>query len=220
MKLFFTLLLIFVTTSVHAQLNKGLIQLGGSFSSSYGNIDRNSTFFNNNMNIPFKEDRKDFVFNINPDIGFFIKDNLSLIFGIGYGHFLSISDRSSTNVENQQRFVSNSWNLAMSSRLHKPISDDFFLFMEPSVTLGIRTTKDNANIQNERTDTFSIGIAPGILYMLSNKFGLESSFGFLGYRLWRNRPTEDSESTSERTESRIGVDLSSTTLELGLRYYF
>jgi hypothetical protein len=147
--LIISILMLFSTLGL-AQITKGDIQLGGSVA-----------FFKTE----FPDYDRAALF-ITPRAGLFVSDLTSVGLIIGYG-------RTGSNGSN-----SNSFQFGIYGRFHKMIIENFYLYLQPSVSLG--TSHSNV-LPEQETNTFNVGIAPGMSYFLSPKFALEMKVGTLSY---------------------------------------
>jgi len=76
MKLLYAILILFTSSALLGQVNKGTILLGGSFSINNNSRDR---IINNIPTYSIDEER----FTINPEIGWYVSKNTVLGFGVG-----------------------------------------------------------------------------------------------------------------------------------------
>ena len=209
--------------SVYAQISKGTKQTGGAI-----------TFFQDKSSNDFLVGASDFSaiasrsenteVSFLPRIGYFISDNISLGVGIGFvqnnfdseltsqdGSFSLSTERKSSEVE-----------FEIFSRFHIPTSSGLYFFLEPALEFGYGSADTEGDAQAEEDiASFSVGTNQGVLYMVSDKVGIEASFGFLGYERTTNTLTDPSSSPEpENTQERFGLDLSSQTLRIGCQFYF
>ena len=212
--LYSTLLLIIISFSANAQLNNGLKQIGGSVSISHSTSENDNSGISNSFT-----DQTTNAFSITPSIGYFIKDNVSLNLSLGYSYSNSESERIDEDEVSEYSYTTNNLSITISSRLHKSITDQFYLFLQPGASLNLRKYKDYSD-DNDKNTAYSLGIRPGILYMANDRFAFEGTFGFLGYTYSESEPLDDSQSTSTSNNNNFRLDLSSITLDFGFRYYF
>ncbi|MFT6055495.1 MAG: hypothetical protein ACJAS3_000792 [Roseivirga sp.] len=134
-----TSILMLFSTLGFAQITKGDIQLGGSVAF---------------IKTEFPDYDRAALF-LRPRAGLFVSDLTSVGLIIGYGW----NDSNGSS--------SNSFQFGIYGRFHKMIIENFYIYLQPSVSVG--------------TSSFNVGIAPGMSYFLSPKFALEMNVGTLSY---------------------------------------
>ncbi|UZR95298.1 outer membrane beta-barrel protein [Chondrinema litorale] len=215
--LYSTLLLIIISFSANAQLSKGLKQIGGSINASHSKTNsENPGYISSDI---YDDSRTSFSFS--PSFGFFIKDNISLSAGLGYNYLKNISEYPDDEGTTKETFKNKSFTFTINSRFHKSVTDNFYLFLQPSasVSIGNRQYEQHED-EGTKYYTFSLGISPGLLFMINEKFGIESTFGFLGYTKSKNKPYDDSQTLPNSENNNLNFNLSPSTLQFGFRYYF
>lgn len=167
-----------MSTLAFGQIQKGDIQLGGGL--NYSKLESNGFEATN--------------FRLTPNAALFLSDKTSLGLTIGY------QDQSNGSTE------SNQFLYGVYARFHKNVSDKFYLFLQPDITLGTGT--GTAPITNQEVDvnSFNFNLAPGIMYFLSEKVALEMSMGGIFYR------NTETEGVNEVDQYGLNFNLSSLTL--------
>ena len=123
MKYILSIAFIFITAlSVHAQLQKGLKQIGSSISLSSRN------YTNENEIDNYHYDNDNFTFELSPRFAFFLKDNLSLGLEVGYTREVSKGHRVTDIYDIESKIITNSFDFSVFSRFHKSITDKFYVF--------------------------------------------------------------------------------------------
>ncbi|MBT32561.1 MAG: hypothetical protein CMO01_23100, partial [Thalassobius sp.] len=151
-----------------------------------------------------------------PNLGFFIKDNTSLGLGIGYKNSFESYEYNSRKFDRESNLVE----VKVFARFHKPVTESFYLFIQPMVKTSFGVGK-NIDEDKENILGLGVGVTPGIVYMLSKKVGLEASFGFIGYDQETRTLKEPAlDSNPKNVTKDYGIDLSLKTLQLGLQFYF
>lgn len=146
------ILLLFVVSTAKGQIEKGKVQVSGSFSYLHNESGGNETT----------------IFNLVPQAGFFISDKTSLGVILGYQSFRNQSFNPS-NASDKTFYY------GVFSRFYKPIVDRFYFFAQPQIALGSGETSAGEDIS-----TFSIGIRPGFSYFFSDKLSMDlSAQGFM-----------------------------------------
>jgi outer membrane immunogenic protein len=222
MKHTITIFFFAITSTVYGQFSQGTVQLGGTIRVFQDQT--NNEYLVGSEFAAILNEGIDREISILPRIGFFISDNTSLGFGIGYTNSFTrqeFSFQTSDDIfENEIR--TNLISIEAFSRFHINVSDNFYFFLEPSLTANFGKAKNGLNEEiEENIFGFSIGANPGILYMINNKFGVEGTFGFLGYQQTTRKITEPEVSPEPKNVDKdYGLDLSVRTFELGFQFYF
>jgi hypothetical protein len=199
------------------QHSQGSISVGGTFmlSSSKETNENNNTSTDGPKTINFK---------IVPSVEYFMSDKFSVGLGLGFStqrvkrnNYPEGSIVYDEYVVSHPRFVLNPF-----ARMYFPLGDRVNLFGEGFI--NFETGKDKYEYtDNNRTDTykfkasdFSIGITPGIQFMVSQKIALEATFGFVGYQSSYN----EWGTNSSTKNGGFGLNLDpSSFLNFGFRYF-
>lgn len=216
MKHLLIIILVLIQLPVLSQTLEGKFQMGGSlayytntsdFEEGDGSNLQQQESFRNNISIL-------------PQFGYFINDNISIGGQIGYvresfSYYSTINQTVVNDVNSKQ----NRFQFGMFTRVHKPLNDNLYLFMQANLSAGIGRVKYDDN-QNDDQNSFSFqaGVQPGILFMITEKFGIEGQFGFLGYESL-NTSNVDSNEDYKNKNTSFGLRLSPSTFNLGLQFY-
>jgi hypothetical protein len=152
-------------------------------------------------------------FTINPSYSYAVGDNLFLGLGVGYTY----NDREGKIngvVENEAN--TNSYSIFPFVRYYKGIGKKLALFVQGETRYSYSKTEVN-EARPRTTDSFFIGVRPGLVFMLNKNFGLETSIGALGYT---TSSIDDEAVGTESDFNRFDFSLSSSNLFFGLNYYF
>lgn len=219
-KLLPIILLITIPLVASAQFEKGLKQVGGVFT-AFQDQSENGYTTSGGFITSFESTSSEI--RIIPRLGFFVSDNTSIGFGIGYSRLFNSNTQLAVN---EQTFdvesTISTLELEFYSRFHKSISDNFLLFLQPTLTgsFGNSSVGPEGELES-RVIGYGIGVTPGLVYMLNDKFGLEAAFGRLGYSRQTSILDEpDLDSDIKNIDTSFGIDLSLRSFELGLQYYF
>lgn len=210
---------IFTITTAYSQIGKGNKFIGGRIN-LYGNNDSHSDTVSN-------YNSRNFSTYIIPNIGFFIKDN----FAVGANLQLGIINNSSyTEYSNQipsktgNKYNSISYGIGGFARYYKKITDNFLLFVNGGVSYAYQTKKivsTNSIFPNNEPfeaiqQSVSVAVSPGLVYFITPKLGIESSFGNLNYTY---SSSKNKKPINENVNSsQYGINLN--YLAFGLSYYF
>ena len=140
-----------MSTLTFAQIQKGAVQLGGSI--TYNEFENR-----------FQESK---LFQVLPQAGLFVSDNTSIGLSLGYSYQETPVNFGQSEV---RQFL-----LGMYSRFHKTVSDKFYMFLQPAFTFGFN------RFDGTHRDNFTINVAPGLMYFVSEKIALEMNVGELFY---------------------------------------
>ena len=86
-----------------------------------------------------------------------------------------------------------------------------------------KNVNSNAGFYNPNKGTstiFNVGLTPGIVYFITNKIGIETSIGLIGYSVQDYKNFIDDRQTGGGNTSAFNVNFSMSTLYLGLNFYF
>jgi len=157
MKLKFTLSLLafsFIALTPKAQINKGVIALGGNLN------------FNTLTAKSESDKRKQTSITISPSFMLFNKDNRAIGFNLNYGH-LDVDISGSSNTYGAGIFL----------RQYKPLSKSFYVFAQEALmynyTKGLVDSSTYYSFVDNRSHQVSLTVNPGIAYDLSKHFQLE-----------------------------------------------
>ena len=183
-KLIFTMAILLVSTMAFAQIQKGNIQITG-------NVGIQKT---NNAGTETSS------FSLLPKAGVFVSETTSLGGIVGYtgGKF---------NGSKSDRF-----NLGAYARFHKPMVENFYLYLEPSLTFGFGNREVGGG--DADINSFDVRLAPGMTYFLSPKFALDMNWGMLNYS------KETTKFGNVETENEnYGLNLNMSNINLGVSFY-
>ncbi|MFT6055494.1 MAG: hypothetical protein ACJAS3_000793 [Roseivirga sp.] len=177
--------LMLFSTLGFAQITKGDIELGG-----------NVGFYK------FQYPDNDYSsFTIAPRGGLFVSDLTSVGIILDYG-----SSKSNG-------FNSFFFEFGVYSRFHRMVTDNFYIFLQPSVSIGTGSSENGANPETD-LNRFNISIAPGMTYFLSPKFALGMNVGSLYYSSSTNK-----NSGVETKSNQYGLNLNLNSVSLGFSYF-
>ena len=176
-----------------AQLDQGTMRLG---------LDLGFSSTSNDAN-----DDKSSSFNVGPDFGYFIADNLEVMAGID---FMSGTDEVAT-VE----FKNSGMNINLGIRKYFAVADDF----APWAAFGIGIGSGKSEIDGTSVAEMSslmLGVTLGATYFVSDNIGITASLGGLSYAMYTDKAIGGGE---DYKESAIALDLTKR-VSFGVSYYF
>lgn len=200
--------LLFVSSTVISQnseekfkISKNQWILGGTIGFNYQNSENPSS-----VNQKLKSNS----FNVRPEIGYAIGDNLVIGITSGYGY--GNSKGEDPNFENKR----NTYALASYIRKYFSVNKKlaFNLQGEISYSQSKQTIQQTNDLTNYSGKGFFIGIRPGITYGLSDKILLQTNFGSLGYS--NSKSTNNSQETSK--SNSFGLNLSTSDVYFGVLF--
>ncbi|MBK6699745.1 MAG: outer membrane beta-barrel protein [Saprospiraceae bacterium] len=138
-------------------------------------------------------------FKIKPTFGYHINEAMAVGIKVGY--------------ESEAKDVS-SFEVNPFFRYGKSIGDKATLFGELGV--DITSGSDKRTSTEVKTNSFDVGISPGVTYMFADNWGLEAHFGKLGFK---SEGGSIGDVDSDKT-TNFGIDLTMSSLSFGLTYHF
>jgi len=194
-KLSIILTLLLFTGIAKAQIQKGDVQLGGSLS----------------INSQKSGDNKTNYFNISPRAGFFVSDNTSIGLMVGFNSLTQ--DVFDTGTATIVEGVNNQFQAGVYSRFHKSLADNFYIYLQPSLSFGSGKYKVDGT-ETATSNSINIGLTPGLTYFMSNRFAFELNLANLTYA----HSKLEGQGTEETTDN-FNLNLNLTGITLGLSYY-
>ncbi len=110
-----------------------------------------------------------------PEVGYFIADNLSVGFGIGLGTKKTVVDGVEYN-------KSSTFTVAPTLRYYLPISTKFQFLGKMRLHIGNEnTTMSGGNAVDEKLSLLNVNLSPAFVFFPSNKISIEMTMGSLYY---------------------------------------
>ena len=159
-----------------------------------------------------------FNFNINPGVGYYFNENVAAGVRIGYGS-------STTTQPNDDESSFTTFSLGVFGRYASTIdaNGNFAWFLEANAGFGSQSsemTTGNTTVEGDPVSTLGVGIAPGLIYFPSPKFGFEVSLGnVVSFQSRTQEDANNSDNESVNTSFDL-LDLGTMGLGLGFNYYF
>ena len=194
-KLLLLCVVLFSGVVAQAQIQKGDVQLGGSI-----------TY---NSNESGGQDNSNFTFS--PQAGLFVSETTSI--GVLLGFNSTTFNAFNQNNGNLVELTNSLFSFGAYARFHKSVADNFYLFLQPAVALGTGKV-EQINANDVDTNTFLVGVSPGMTYFLSPKFALELRLGGVNYSRFKT----DNNGT-ENTSTAFSFDMDLASVGLGLNFY-
>ena len=213
-KMLLFLSLIGMVSYTNAQTGSGTIMIGGGL--HFNNSTEKNTVAGSTTDGP-----KTTSFGINPRVGYFIGENFALGVELGYSSDVTKENDPSPGVD-ETKNTSSTFSIAPFVRYYSPIAEKAGAFLNASVgystgknkfestDAGGTTTSTDADISG-----FDAGITPGLYWFITQKVGLEASFGFIGFSSSKTSDDDDNETKT----SNLDFELDTRTIGLGFHYY-
>jgi hypothetical protein len=207
----------------YSQTEKGNMLIGGQIS-----ISGNTSSALDSMSL---NTTRSTSFSLIPNVGFFICNNFaigaSLNFGISNTTYKDEDLPSS--IYTQTSASDYTYGIGVFARKYFKIADKFMFFINGGISYSYLTgkTTETTNSPNidilsnnipPQTDKISVNINPGLVYFISPKLGIETSFGSLYYNYTTTKNKNVSYDNHDNNSS-YGINLNISTLSLGLHYY-
>ncbi|WKK74547.2 hypothetical protein QYS49_22895 [Marivirga salinae] len=216
MKRLLLAILILIQFPVLSQSLDGKFQLGGS--ASYFT---NNSEYESGSGIDYRNQIIERTnFSITPQFGYFISDNISIGGQIGYSRasFLNYYESGQNTMSDYNR-KDNTFRFGTFTRVHKSIKENLYLFLQGNIEVGFGKIRYEESQNNDLNSfDFHAGIQPGILFMITEKFGIEGKYGLLGYNSSKTSSDDPNENVSDVSQ-RFGLDFNPGSFALGLQFY-
>ena len=137
-------------------------------------------------------------FSFVPQYGRILNEKMVVVVGLGL--------RTST-VKVPTEVKSSGFALGAEFRYGWKSGDHLFVFLAPGVDFISTKIKD----AKDATNSFNIGIRPGLTYVMSDHWTATAKYGYLGY---------NSVSTGGVSSGNFGLDINTGSLLLGINYHF
>lgn len=226
-KILLVLIALFTIVTCYSQTEKGKKFIGGQL-----NLSNNTYSY---LDTLYKSNRNSFGFQIVPNFGYFIKDNFAIGVNVNFGVSNTTQNQEQQYLPTKTTSKSNSISYGGGgfARYYKKITDNFFFFANGEVSYIYQTqkfvysnndpnyvypTSDPAN-QEVQTNSISFDVNPGLVYFVTPKLGIQTTFGDIYY----NNSTSKNISLlfdNHRNVNDYGINLNISTFYLGLNYYF
>jgi len=206
------LLMSFVfATMAFSQQAKGDIYLGGSLNLS---AESSST----EVGSTNTDGPKIFSFGIEPKVGYFISDKISVGLNLGFSSYNRKVENSGTTTKNTNL----SYGGGIFARYYVLPTEKFGFFFEAGADLMAGSSKtDIGGVETDGPNTLNInaGFTPGIVFYVSNRVALEANYGFLGYNTYSEKDDSGTQEVKS-TDNSFGLDVNPGTFELGVSVLF
>lgn len=145
--------------------------------------------------------------------GYLLEENLEVGGNLGLS---AASNRGKSGFYPDSKSSSTVFSVGPYVRIYNPITDVVGLFAQAGFTAGLGGgTSNDVSI---KVRTFEAGLRPGVILMVNENLGLETTIGFVGYNYNASGPKDDyAEGRTTYNSFDFRFDLS--TVRFGLRLY-
>jgi hypothetical protein len=215
----------------NAQIQKGNLILGGNI-----NCYRNSSRFIDTVKSPtYNYKNKNGSLNVNLNCGYFFTDNLAAGVFLGGNSYSYINESSNNsgaiNIFTQYRTeirntTCSAGAFARFYGMEKENKLRIFAQLNGAYQLGWSITKNkqsNAPDKREITDKgtgYQASINPGIVYFVTKKIGLETTFGSIYYSHHLNTHFSNGLKVNTITGDAFSTNFSLSSIRFGVYFYF
>lgn len=201
-KSFLLLLFCCIATASFGQFAQGSKTLGGGLG-----------YRSDRQENPSGSDRRNRNFFLNLSGGYFLQENLELGANLGFSSYYS---RAESDFFADAESSSTVFSLGPYVRVYNPITDVVGLFGQAGFAAGFGGGATSGTATRVRT--FEAGVRPGVILMVNENLGLETTIGFVGYNYYASGPQEDyADQRTTNNNFELRFDLS--TVRFGLRLY-
>jgi hypothetical protein len=193
-------LVAFVNSQLTAQISKKTTCFTGNVSASIRNIS------------PDGSDNSKYIdIGAEPAFGFFVANNFSINFAIGF----DFSSEKYPYLTGSYESTNNTFSFSPFFKFHFPVSEKFGFNLPIyfKYAMGTQKTKYDGSSENTRDlNTLAAGIKPGIYYFVSDHVALQANFGNLGYSV--------TQYTSPNTkDDQFQANFNFSSFNIGLGFY-
>jgi hypothetical protein len=158
---------------------------------------------------------------LNPNVGYFIKDNFALgvLLNVGFSN----QSQNNQNSISTYYYKTNTINFGAGAfaRYYKKIGDRFSFFVNGNMLYNhqISKTESTSSKQEKQANSINLGFSPGLVYFPSPKLGIEVLFGNINYT-YTSSVNKTVSYKNHDNRGGYGLNLSPSSLYLGMNYYF
>lgn len=171
-------------------------------------------------------------FNILPEVGYVLTDNIAVSLGIGYDSYTYKFTQSGFLSEEEYELKDKMGTFIVNPmvKMIKQVNDRFYCVPTFGVSLGFGNSSDqsldynqNTNMEEIVTDEykdFSWGLSfrPTVKYFLTQNFALSFAYGNLYYESRTYKSKEDD--SNKNIVNSYGIDLNLSSIQFGMLYTF
>ena len=230
MKKLLFIAIVAVSLGANAQIEAGKLMIGGSF--GFGTSSGESTNTMGSTSTTTK-DNSTMSFNLIPQVGYMINENLGAGLGIGYDYSKTTQFEAFDNGTDKFDNISKEGTFYISPfvRYYKNTGERAYAFGEFALPIGMGSYNDlkmNDNndgvIDNDprKVFTFATQLSVGFNYFLNDRCALEAKWAGLEYKsstYSQEGTTGNVDWKNEDKRSNFGLGLDMTAISVGLRIF-
>lgn len=194
-------------------LEKGTWNLSGNFAFGFNDGDSNGIDTSSDENTTFIE--------ISPTVGYFFNNNFQVGLGLGYGYRDSDFEFVNNGAIINRNIEDHTFSVYPYARKYFGLKKNFAFYLQGEGRYSRSSREQNLTEIpdtdfDSSSDSFFIGIRPGLTFFVSNSFAFETTLGSLGY----THTSFDDDGNTTGDFKSFDFNLSSSDLFFGLSYYF
>ena len=243
-----TCMLIF-SQRIFAQLEKGMIAVGITSSIRANKIENENNFTNGSPSYFYNKNTfKNTSFNVAPTVAYFLSKRWAVGVQVGYIGYVNTNETTKYSAPEEMDYSYTKTNAAGINvipyvKYYIPLSDNVYFLLKGSYGFSNSAGKTTGYTENTTYDAFgtattvrtdeygpdksktigmNLGISPGILFMPSQKIGLEFNLGnVIGMTSSTIKTTENDGNTSKVTTTNLEYfNFNTLSLGTGVYYFF
>ena len=225
-KYFLILLSVWAIQTSYSQTEKGKMFIGGQISLSGSSNSRLDTLFGSSSN--------SVAFTFAPSFGYFIANNVAIgatvMFGTSNSTQNFINQGAGGIPSSKLTDKSTSLNLGFGgfACYYINITDKLKAYFNGGINYTNSTSKytniysnypGNSSIDQPQINTISLAVTPGLIYFITPKIGIETSFGNMSYS-YSSSKDKSLSYPNYNNSSNYGINLNLAAFSFGLNYFF
>lgn len=207
----------------------------GYYASGQPGLKKGTFMVGGNLNLSFESDKEKYgsettdgpkyhTIGIYPEAGYFIADNFAAGIGIGYiSTGYKYEDEYGTDKSTSSMFLAG----VFGKYFVRPLTHAAF-FGELNIGFGTGKNKEEydgesgrgiAEVTETKQSMFGINIRPGATIFITEKLGIDFTYGSLGYQSYTEKD-DSSDETYKETTGTFTLSFNPGTITFGVYFYF
>ena len=228
MKKLLFIAIVAVSLGVNAQIEAGKLMISGSFGfNTTGGKTESTVTAGGTTTTTTTDNPKTFGFNLLPQVGFMLSENLGIGLGMGYEFSKTSWTQSFGGADRDMYSKSGTFYFAPFARYYKNTGEKAYAFGEFSMPIGVGSINSNSwdgtsnsLVDDDPTKTFSFGahLSIGFNYFLNDKCALEAKWAALQFNSTSSKQ-EGTGYSNKSSDTYLGLGLDMTAFSVGLRIF-